>query len=166
MRHQTDVQKMAYWLERDGASCQKHVDAAELMRGLEAANEELSNELHHLERIWEKTNDRAKALQKRMEELEKAPANPQAVLYVSKVQLEAHKNPDGPAHDDFGRYIPARKTPSGKFTTPLFTHPAEKLTEEQKNVMYDFATLSRGTPLEWFKAGIEASERQHKIGTI
>ena len=88
-----------------------------------------------------------------------------AVLYVSKVQLEAHKNPDGPAHDDFGRYIPARKTPSGKFTTPLFTHPAEKLTEEQKNVMYDFATLSRGTPLEWFKAGIEASERQHKIGT-
>jgi hypothetical protein len=100
------------------------------------------------------------------ETVEQSRTAEKAVLYVSKVQLEAHKNPDGPAHDDFGRYIPARKTPSGKFTTPLFTHPAEKLTEEQKNVMYDFATLSRGTPLEWFKAGIEASERQHKIGTL
>ncbi|WP_212645694.1 hypothetical protein [Delftia sp. PE138] len=40
----------------------------------------------------------------------------QPVLYVSPEQLAEHSD-DGPEH---GRYLPARKTPAGKFTQPLY----------------------------------------------
>lgn len=46
------------------------------------------------------------------------------VLYVSKWQLENHRDPDGPESAVAGRYLPARITPAGNFTTPLFELPA------------------------------------------
>lgn len=45
------------------------------------------------------------------------------VLYVSKGQLDNHRDPDGPESAVAGRYLPARITPAGKFTTPLFAVP-------------------------------------------
>lgn len=45
------------------------------------------------------------------------------VLYVSKEQLDSHRDPDGPDSFGAGRYLPARITPAGKFTTPLFAAP-------------------------------------------
>lgn len=48
---------------------------------------------------------------------------PAPVLYVSKGQMENHRDPDGPDSQSAGRYIPARLTPAGKFTTPLFAAP-------------------------------------------
>nr|WP_232536085.1 hypothetical protein [Comamonas testosteroni] len=45
------------------------------------------------------------------------------VLYVSKGQLDNHRDPDGPESFNAGRYLPARITPAGKFTTPLFAAP-------------------------------------------
>lgn len=44
----------------------------------------------------------------------------QPVLYVSPEQLAEHSD-DGPEH---GRYLPARKTPAGKFTQPLYAGAA------------------------------------------
>ncbi|RMX06739.1 hypothetical protein D8I35_09565 [Corticibacter populi] len=41
------------------------------------------------------------------------------VLYVSKEQLEAHSDPDE-TDGQGGRYLPARKTPAGKFTQSLY----------------------------------------------
>lgn len=46
------------------------------------------------------------------------------VLYVSKEQLDSHRDPEGPDSFGAGRYLPARITPKGKFTTPLFAVPA------------------------------------------
>lgn len=43
-------------------------------------------------------------------------------LYVSPGQLAAHTDPDGDTLH--GRYLPARKTPAGKFTQALYTAPA------------------------------------------
>ena len=45
------------------------------------------------------------------------------VLYVSKGQLDNHRDPDGPESFNAGLYLPARITPAGKFTTPLFAAP-------------------------------------------
>ncbi|WP_120967362.1 hypothetical protein [Comamonas sp. lk] len=45
------------------------------------------------------------------------------VLYVSKEQLDHHRDPDGPDSLNAGRYLPSRITPAGKFTTPLFAVP-------------------------------------------
>lgn len=46
------------------------------------------------------------------------------VLYVSKGQLDNHRDPDGVDTDGAGRYLPARKTPKGNFTAPLYERPA------------------------------------------
>ncbi|WKL14221.1 hypothetical protein QYQ99_17595 [Comamonas testosteroni] len=54
----------------------------------------------------------------RRDEMEHEP-----VLYVSKGQLGNFRDPDGPDSTAHGRYLPARVTPSGKFTTPLFAAP-------------------------------------------
>jgi len=54
----------------------------------------------------------------RRDEMEHAP-----VLYVSKGQLDNFRDPDGPDSTAHGRYLPARVTPAGKFTTPLFAAP-------------------------------------------
>ena len=48
-----------------------------------------------------------------------APAGAEPVLYVSPEQLAMHQD-GGPEH---GRYLPARKTPVGKFTQALYTRP-------------------------------------------
>ena len=45
------------------------------------------------------------------------------VLYVSKGQLDNHRDPDGPDSANAGRYLPARITPAGNFTMPLFAAP-------------------------------------------
>ena len=45
------------------------------------------------------------------------------VLYVSKGQLSNHRDPDGPDSANAGRYLPARITPAGNFTMPLFAAP-------------------------------------------
>jgi hypothetical protein len=50
------------------------------------------------------------------------PAQP--VLYVSPGQLANHSNPEGPESEKAGRYLPARKTPAGKFTQPLYAGAA------------------------------------------
>lgn len=39
--------------------------------------------------------------------------------YVSAEQLAAHQDPEG--DEPFGRYLPVRKTPAGKFTQPIYT---------------------------------------------
>lgn len=50
------------------------------------------------------------------------PAQP--VLYVSPGQLANHSNPEGPESEKAGRYLPARVTPAGKFTQPLYAGAA------------------------------------------
>ena len=50
------------------------------------------------------------------------PAQP--VLYVSPGQLANHSNPEGPESEKAGRYLPARKTPAGKFIQPLYAGAA------------------------------------------
>ncbi|MDR0203986.1 MAG: hypothetical protein LBJ40_17720 [Delftia acidovorans] len=50
------------------------------------------------------------------------PAQP--VLYVSPGQLAKHSNPEGPESAEAGRYLPARVTPAGKFTLPLYAGAA------------------------------------------
>ncbi|WP_052195830.1 hypothetical protein [Delftia sp. ZNC0008] len=50
------------------------------------------------------------------------PAQP--VLYVSPGQLANHSNPEGPESAKAGRYLPARKTPAGKFIQPLYAGAA------------------------------------------
>jgi len=50
------------------------------------------------------------------------PAQP--VLYVSPGQLANHSNPEGPESEKAGRYLPARVTPAGKFTQPLYAGEA------------------------------------------
>lgn len=56
-------------------------------------------------------------------EVVQQPAVAQGVaLYVSPGQLAAHTDPDGDTLH--GRYLPARKTPAGKFTQALYTAPA------------------------------------------
>lgn len=42
------------------------------------------------------------------------------VLYVSPAQLEKHLDLEGAENAEAGRYLPARKTPAGKFTQPLY----------------------------------------------
>nr|WP_314705940.1 hypothetical protein [uncultured Comamonas sp.] len=44
------------------------------------------------------------------------------VLFVSREQLESHTDH---LASEAGRYLPARKTAVGKFTMPLYAHPAE-----------------------------------------
>ena len=44
------------------------------------------------------------------------------VLFVSREQLESHTDH---LESEAGRYLPARKTAIGKFTMPLYAHPAE-----------------------------------------
>lgn len=56
------------------------------------------------------------------------------VLYVSKGQLDNHRDPDGPDSTTHGRYLPARITPAGKFTTPLFAVP-HALTPAARDVL-------------------------------
>ncbi|WP_315129488.1 hypothetical protein [Comamonas antarctica] len=52
-----------------------------------------------------------------------APAGPDPVLYVSPEQLAKHSDPEGAESAEFGRYLPTRKTPAGKFTQPLYACP-------------------------------------------
>jgi|GEM_PF-5047190 len=47
---------------------------------------------------------------------------PVPVLFVSREQLESHTDH---LESEAGRYLPARKTAVGKFTMPLYAHPAE-----------------------------------------
>lgn len=44
------------------------------------------------------------------------------VLYVSPEQFAHHRDPEGDDSAKAGRYLPARKTPAGKFTQPLYAH--------------------------------------------
>lgn len=56
------------------------------------------------------------------------------VLYVSKGQLENFRDPDGPDSTAHGRYLPARVTPAGKFTTPLFAASQAQSADFQQRV--------------------------------
>ena len=51
---------------------------------------------------------------------DKAQGVPAPVLYVSKEQLNNHRDH---ADSEAGRYLPCRITPAGKFTTPLYAAP-------------------------------------------
>ncbi|MBK0119542.1 MULTISPECIES: hypothetical protein [unclassified Delftia] len=53
----------------------------------------------------------------------------QPVLYVSPGQLANHSNPEGPESEKAGRYLPARVTPAGKFTQPLYAGEAPATVE-------------------------------------
>ena len=44
--------RLAYWLERDGANCQMHLDAAAELRRLHAVNQELLAALKALEELF------------------------------------------------------------------------------------------------------------------
>jgi hypothetical protein len=57
-----------------------------------------------------------------LKRLQAAPPAPPAVpvLYVSPAQLEKHLDLEGAENAEAGRYLPARKTPAGKFTQPLY----------------------------------------------
>lgn len=74
------------------------------------------------------------------------PAQP--VLYVSPGQLANRSNPDGPESEKAGRYLPARVTPTGKFTQPLYAGAApaavaplpavfEQIAQSWDGCMYD-----------------------------
>lgn len=65
----------------------------------------------------------------RRDEMEHEP-----VLYVSKGQLGNFRDPDGPDSTAHGRYLPARVTPAGKFTTPLFAAPQAEAADFQQRV--------------------------------
>jgi hypothetical protein len=41
MSEQPEALRLAHWLERDGANCQAHIDAAAELRRLHAVNQEL-----------------------------------------------------------------------------------------------------------------------------
>jgi hypothetical protein len=48
---QTEALRLAHWLERDGANCQQHLDAAAELRRLHAVNQELLAALEKLARL-------------------------------------------------------------------------------------------------------------------
>ncbi len=52
------------------------------------------------------------------------------VLFVSREQLESHTDH---LASEAGRYLPARKTAVGKFTMPLYAHPAEEVPAPEMN---------------------------------
>lgn len=74
-----------------------------------------------------------------LEALQVAPAAPKAVpvLYVSPAQLEKHLDLEGAENAKAGRYLPARKTPAGKFTQPLYALAAT-LTQVSAGITIDF----------------------------
>lgn len=92
-------------------------------------------------------------------------AQGEPVLFVSEGQLAAHTDAH-PDHGAAGNYIPARKTPAGKFTTALYTSPqqaSEPMTREQikageANWTGDHFDLSGP-----FYAGARFAERHHQI---
>ncbi len=59
------------------------------------------------------------------------------VLYVSKGQLASLRDPDGPESFNAGRYLPARITPAGKFTTPLFAEPQVQVDARDDSALLD-----------------------------
>lgn len=64
------------------------------------------------------------------------------VLYVSKGQLDNHRDPDGPDSANAGRYLPARITPAGNFTMPLFAAPqAQADARDAGNEWQEIGTL-------------------------
>lgn len=62
--------------------------------------------------------DEAEFLENFKRNLEKCREAMNPVLYVSEDQLAHHTDPKD---FGFGNYLPARKTPEGKFTLPLYT---------------------------------------------
>lgn len=89
------------------------------------------------------------------------------VLFVSEGQLAAHTDAP-PAHGAAGNYIPPRKTPAGKFTTALYTHPqqaSEPMTPEQRRRMIDEAGFkTEGLTQDDFAQEIVSGvERHHQI---
>jgi hypothetical protein len=77
--------------------------------------------------------DQAWAAMVRIAEVQHARAGSQClaqpVLYVSPGQLANHSNPEGPESEKAGRYLPARVTPAGKFTQPLYAGEAPATVE-------------------------------------
>ncbi|WHS67113.1 hypothetical protein QMY55_08355 [Comamonas resistens] len=63
------------------------------------------------------------------------------VLYVSKEQLDHHRDPDGPDSANAGRYLPARKTPAGKLTTPLFAAPQAQTQADARDAIRDLIAI-------------------------
>lgn len=51
MTTQPEALRLAHWLERDGANCQQHLDAAAELRRLHESNQELLAALEKLARL-------------------------------------------------------------------------------------------------------------------
>lgn len=60
-------------------------------------------------------------------------AQQEPVLFVSPGQLEKHADPDD---NESGRYLPARKTPAGNFTQPLYAADPYFLEESNRLTLY------------------------------
>ena len=56
MNEKLDALRLAHWLERDGATCQQHIDAAQELRRLHEANQELLEALIDCHRALELAN--------------------------------------------------------------------------------------------------------------
>lgn len=82
------------------------------------------------------------------------------VLYVSKGQLDNHRDPDGPDSANAGRYLPCRITPAGKFTTPLFAAP------QAQAVAQDAGLGTARAFIEWVKAQPEDREQTAIDGAL
>lgn len=77
-----------------------------------------SGDVTEVQHQWEASNDYEELFQPQSVS---AGAAQVPALWVSPEQAAAHADAD---HPEAGRYLPCRRTPAGKFTMPLYAHPA------------------------------------------
>jgi hypothetical protein len=111
-------------------------------------------EQHHLDLYTQLVAQRAA--------LQAAPPAPAAVpvLYVSPAQLEKHLDLEGAENAEAGRYLPARKTPAGKFTQPLYAlaaAPAQTVALLSAVELPDVEAMGR-VPPGWQPVPVEPTE--------
>ncbi len=75
MNTEPEALRLAYWLERDGADCQMHLDAAAELRRLYKLNQELLEALKLADALLSGANMNVKVVEQKVREaIEKAEA--------------------------------------------------------------------------------------------